>query len=242
MKKLISLLILTFMICSLFVGCVNKDEKPGPTPNPTPDHSQETEDDGNKEENNDGGSSTENETEEKDEEENTPSPRPTPYSNDNESIEDNYKENEINAVIGTEIGNLMKAVTLNRIDGQGTVSIADHRGKIIVFNIWATWCPPCMKELPDFSNIASEYSDDVVVIAAHASYNNQNAKTDVSTYFSDSKIIFAYDTPYNAAYNAAGGDGYVPYTVVLDRNGIIVYSNSGILSYDQLCQMIGELK
>ena len=240
MKKIIALLILTFMVGSLLVGCVNKNKKPDPEPTPTPDHSPESEEKGEEEgKDNDGSSEEKNETEEKEEEEtpeSKPENRPTPYDFDDTTVSEpeGSEPAEEPKVIGTEIGNAMKAVTLERIDGQGTVSIEDFEGKIVIFNIWASWCGPCVSELPEFSEFADDYAEDVVIIAAHTSTGNANAYSYVKTNFKDSNIIFAYDTATNEAYFAAGGDGYVPYTVVLDRNGVIVYSDSGALSYDQL--------
>ncbi len=144
--------------------------------------------------------------------------------------------------VGTRVGNLMEAVELNKIDGSGSVSIEDYKGKIIIFNLWATWCPPCVSELPHFSDFASDYASDVVIIAAHVSDRNQNAYSYVLENFQGSKIVFAYDTIYDAAYSAAGGNGYVPYTVILDRNGVIVYSDSGPLTYQQLKQYWEQYK
>ena len=74
------------------------------------------------------------------------------------------------------------------------------------------------------------------------SNNNQNAYSEVSTNYKNSKIVFAYDTITNDAYIAAGGNGYVPYTVILDRSGVIVYSDSGALSYQRLEQLVAPLK
>ena len=118
------------------------------------------------------------------------------------------------------------------------INTADYSGKIIILNIWATRCPPCKAELPDFNRIASEYSDDVVIIAAHEAYNKQSAISYVNTNFPDTKIIFAFDSVYNDAYYAAGGDGYIPQTAIIDRNGIIVYSDSGQLSHSALVELI----
>ena len=150
------------------------------------------------------------------------------------------EENTPTPTVGTEVGNLFASITLERLDG-GTVSPDDYRGKIVILNIWATRCPPCKAELPDFNRIASEYADEVVIIAAHDYYGKAGAPDYVAENFPDTKIIFAYDTIYSDAYNAAGGDGYIPFTAILDQSGVIVYSDSGMLSYDQLDKMLGDL-
>jgi len=46
-----------------------------------------------------------------------------------------------------------------------THSIEDFRGKIVLLNFWASWCPPCIREFPYFIKAADEYKDDLVIIA-----------------------------------------------------------------------------
>ena len=129
-------------------------------------------------------------------------------------------------------------MTLKTLEGE-TINTADLRGKIIVFNVWATWCPPCKAELPAFNELASEYDGEVVFIAVHC-YDNAmyNMPSYVAENFPDTKIIFAYDTPNSDAYIAAGGVGYVPQTAIIDRNGIIIYSDSGALTRSWLASFI----
>ena len=143
-------------------------------------------------------------------------------------------------VVGNKVGDLLMNISLDRVDG-GTVKTGDYRGKIVILNIWATWCPPCMAEMPDFNTSASEYADDVVIIAAHDSNGKESAPGYISNNFPDSDIIFAYDTNYGLAFYAAGAGEYIPRTAIVDRNGVIVYSNYGVLSYEQLVKIIESL-
>ena len=140
--------------------------------------------------------------------------------------------------VGTAVGNSFRDLTLTTLSGE-SISTADLRGKIVIFNVWATWCGPCMQELPDFNIIASEYADDVVIIAAHI-YDNSaaNMPSYVASNFPDTKIIFAYDNANNEGYFAAGGIGYVPQTAIIDEDGVIIYSDSGMLSYEFIVEII----
>ena len=203
-KRIIAILILTFMLGSMLAGCnglpdedknpeINDDQKPSINP-----------DDGK--------------------EESEPPITPDPILK-----------------VGTAVGDLFGDLTLETLEG-GTVNTADFRGKIVILNIWATRCPPCKAELPDFNRIASEYEGEVVVIAAHEDYTRSEAPSYVETNFPDSKIIFAYDTPYGDAYYAAGGNGYIPQTVIMDQNGVIIYSDSGVLSHSTLVSIIENTK
>ena len=144
--------------------------------------------------------------------------------------------NEQTPVYGTQAGDLFADVSLQALSGQ-VINTADYRGKIIILNIWATWCPPCKAELPDFSKVASEYSDDVVIIAAHLPTGSADAQSYVQINLPDSKIIFAYDYHYNAFF-AAGGVESIPQTAIIDQDGIILYSGAGMLSYDILVSII----
>ena len=139
--------------------------------------------------------------------------------------------------IGTEVGYRFSDITLEKMNG-GTISTADLRGKIVVVNVWASWCPPCKQELPDFDRIATEYKDSVVIIAADADAGYGEAKSYVDTNFPVTDIVFAYDTVYGDAYYAAGGWKYVPRTAIIDQNGIILYSGDGILTHSQLVSII----
>ncbi len=143
------------------------------------------------------------------------------------------------AEVGTQVGDLLASVRLERLDG-GEVSPDDFRGKIVILNIWATWCPPCKAELPDFDKFAADHAEDVVIIAAHDYYGRQDATSYVAENFPEASIIFAYDSATGDAYTAAGGNGYVPFTAVLDRNGVIIYNDSGILSYERLSELVTQ--
>lgn len=142
--------------------------------------------------------------------------------------------------VGTKVGNKVADITLTTMDG-GTISLSDLRGKIVILNFWASWCPPCKAELPDFDEVATEYKDEVVIIAADVDGGMGGADAYVQQNFPDSDIVFAYDTINGTAYYTVDGNGYVPYTVIIDQNGVITYTDSGMLSHAWLVNMIDSL-
>lgn len=164
-----------------------------------------------------------------------------PKNDENADAGDENDQNETPLPeIGTSVGYRFADLTLRTMDG-GSINTADLRGKIVILNLWASWCGPCQAELPDFDKIATEYKDQVVIIAADIDAGTGNAYNYVQQNFPESDIVFAYDTVYGTAYYLAGGNGYIPYTAIMDQNGVIVYSDSGILSHSKLEAIINEL-
>ena len=154
------------------------------------------------------------------------------------------KDRPENAKRGNQIGDLAYGATLTEIDQNGyTDHIFDptRQGKITVINFWAYWCPPCVNELPHFAQVAKDMADTVAVIAVHCDAV-ENAQTFIAANYPDSAIRFAMDKTNHpsAYYSALGGSGSIPYTVILDADGIIRKTFVGAISHDTLVAAIQE--
>ncbi|MBC8204337.1 redoxin domain-containing protein [bacterium] len=124
-------------------------------------------------------------------------------------------------LIRTKINQPAPNFSLKDIKGN-TVSLADFRGQIVFLDFWATWCPPCLKELPVFQK-------------THEKYQNQGVKfLAVSTDKDTSKVIpFLLENGYNftalydegakTAYDVAG----IPTVFIIDGAGNIQYKHVG---------------
>ena len=156
----------------------------------------------------------------------------------------------VNAVEGNEIGDLCPGYDLEILDKTGlqTETIdPTETGTITIINFWGTWCGPCVKELPYFDQIATDYKDQVKVIAIHTHSVYDTAPGYIAENYPDSKIIFAKDYPtdavgfYGGYYTSLGGRDTYPYIVVLDENGIIVDKIVSALEYEDLKEIVDEL-
>ena len=67
---------------------------------------------------------------------------------------------------GSAVGEALPDFTVTRTDGT-RFTLSEERGRTVVINIWATWCAPCVKELPYFDRLARE-REDVAVLALHS--------------------------------------------------------------------------
>lgn len=114
-------------------------------------------------------------------------------------------------------------------------------GTLTIINFWGTWCGPCVEELPYFDQIASEYEQDVTVIAVHTDMASDTAPEFIQKYYPNSKIIFAKDYDNNGTegyYTALGGRNAYPYTVILNKNGTIQSEYVGAVNYQELQKAI----
>lgn len=139
--------------------------------------------------------------------------------------------------LGNTVGNLCYGEDLTVVTPEGmsekTINPA-KTGKITVINFWGTWCTPCVKELPYFDQIATEYKDSVSVIAVHTNMLSDTAPEYVKNHYAASDIVFACDNSTEGYYGLLGGRGTYPYTVIIDENGVVRNVFVSSLHYEDL--------
>lgn len=108
-------------------------------------------------------------------------------------------------------------------------SLAGYRGRVVVLNFWATWCEPCKKEMPDLSAIQNEYAAlGVQVIGAAEDAATDSAK--VLKFIREYKLTFPIWIGAQTSDMERFGVGRVlPATVIIDREGKIVWREIGII-------------
>ena len=116
-------------------------------------------------------------------------------------------------------GFLAPDFTLDTLDGN-KVTLSELRGKIVVVNIWATWCPPCRAETPALQKSYEQYKDSDVVILG-VDLTNQDAVSDVESFVQEFKLTYPIlldrDGRVGNLYQIKG----LPSTFFVNREGII---------------------
>lgn len=111
-----------------------------------------------------------------------------------------------------------------------TVKLRDFRGKVIFLNFWATWCPPCLEEMPAMEQLYQRYRERGLVVLA-LSEDTEGEKV-VTPFFQDHKLTFpvAYDSKMKVAelYLLLG----LPSTYLINREGQIVATALGARAWD----------
>ena len=131
-------------------------------------------------------------------------------------------------------GSTLQDFTLTCLDGT-QFHLADTRGKVVFINLWATYCTPCVQELPHFDALYREHEGDIAMLAVHSSI-----VTDDPAEFLESRgwtIPFAVDTDDDMLWKIVNGSSTLPQTIVLDRNGTVVYNEKGSVTPEVLAAL-----
>lgn len=126
------------------------------------------------------------------------------------------------------------AWTLKNPDGR-TVRLADFRGKVVLLNFWAAWCPPCRKEIPGLVALQARYGSLGLTVVGVSMDTEEVAASFAKSLGINYPVVFG--TPLVAA--TYGGVAVVPTTFVIDRAGKIVASHEGFVDAQTFA---GEIK
>ncbi|MBF0401034.1 MAG: TlpA family protein disulfide reductase [Magnetococcales bacterium] len=118
---------------------------------------------------------------------------------------------------------------LQTVDGK-TLRLSDLRGKVVLVNFWATWCPPCLEEIPEFVRFYQKYADKGVVVLGvnfmdHAS--PEQLTQFIAKHQINYPIIHGDPAHLTAVAQALGGVFGLPVTKLLDQQGRLVASHMG---------------
>ena len=103
--------------------------------------------------------------------------------------------------------------------GGGMVKLSEYKGNIIILDFWATWCPPCIKEIPDFVELQKEYGAKGLVILGISL--DQNTKKALPPFMKKYKINYPILLTDGKVDKAYGGVSGIPTTFVIDQKGAI---------------------
>lgn len=128
--------------------------------------------------------------------------------------------------------------TLNDMSG-APFTLSEHKGKVIVLNIWATWCPPCRKEIPDFVEMQEELRDDNVLFVG-VSLDNEGWEV-VRPFAKDYNINYPLVVDNGAVYSRYGPFRGIPTTFIINKEGKVEYVAPGMVTKSMIQPILQEL-
>lgn len=123
-------------------------------------------------------------------------------------------------------------------DRGAAVSLQQYRGKTVVMNLWASWCPPCRAEMPDLQRLQQAYANrGVVVVGVNQGESAERAHAFASSLGITFPIWVDDAQRYGRVYAALG----LPTTVIIGPDGRVVRGFDGPLTLDQMRAAVAPL-
>jgi peroxiredoxin len=110
--------------------------------------------------------------------------------------------------------------TLPDLDGEPR-QLSEWDGDLVLLNFWATWCPPCKKEMPMFQERYEQFADQGFTIVAVAVDELAETKAFIDTFGIEFPILIGQDEAVAAGREYGNRIGALPYSVLIDRDGIV---------------------
>lgn len=122
------------------------------------------------------------------------------------------------------------------------MKLSDYKGKVILLNFWATWCPPCRKELPDLSTLSTELKDkDFKMIGVSVDDNQEVLNNFLKSNNLSYTVVYEPNELVSKYMTSAGqNQNVVPQTYIIDKNGKVVEAIMGSRSKADFLSLINK--
>jgi cytochrome c biogenesis protein CcmG, thiol:disulfide interchange protein DsbE len=140
--------------------------------------------------------------------------------------------------VGPRVGNLTPDLALKGLDGQ-QVKLSELRGKPVMVNFWATWCPPCKQEMPDIEKAYKKYRDEGVVFLGVDQMEDLDT---VQKFVKENGYSWTFLLDADGAASRLFRASALPTTFFIDRQGIIRDMQVGALNAAQLESKLAKIR
>jgi thiol-disulfide isomerase/thioredoxin len=128
-------------------------------------------------------------------------------------------ENQQKIVVAAEKSPAPEIAVQSLADGS-TAKLADFKGKVVMLNFWATWCPPCREEIPSMMKLNAAMAGKPFKMIAVSI--DEGGKPAIESFFKESGLSLPTYTDANGAASKTYGITGVPETFIIDKQGILV--------------------
>jgi cytochrome c biogenesis protein CcmG, thiol:disulfide interchange protein DsbE len=127
---------------------------------------------------------------------------------------------------------------LEAVDGD-SLSLTDLRGRVVLVNFWASWCPPCRVEMPGFERVYREHADDGFVIVGIAT--DVHARSRIRTFLAEHDITYPTLLASPQVVRDYGGIKALPESFLIDRDGRIRHRVTGFFAEPALRAAVNRM-
>jgi|UniRef100_UPI003321C27E thiol-disulfide isomerase/thioredoxin len=117
-----------------------------------------------------------------------------------------------------------------------SITLSELQGKPVIINFWATWCGPCVKEMPAFERLKDDFGDKIGIIAVNCGDDAETVKDFVEENGYTFPVVLDEEYSISMLYPTNS----IPYTVVLDAEGKVAHISTGALDADTMYERYKE--
>ena len=117
-----------------------------------------------------------------------------------------------------------------------SITLSELQGKPVIINFWATWCGPCVKEMPAFERLKDDFGDKIGIIAVNCGDDAETVKDFVEENGYTFPVVLDEEYSISMLYPTNS----IPYTVVLDAEGKVTHISTGALDADTMYERYKE--
>lgn len=143
------------------------------------------------------------------------------------SVAKNEHNNTLNNIYNLDGSQKSKAPDFKlKLTNGKDIKLSDYKGKIVIVDFWATWCPPCRKGIPDLIEIQKKYDKKLVVIGISL---DTDTKDDVIPFIKKYGINYPVAFGNMEVVQAYGNIQAIPTSFIIDQKGNIVDTHVGLV-------------
>ncbi len=147
----------------------------------------------------------------------------------------------VSGKIGTNKGEVAPDFKLRSISGN-KVKLSDFRGKTVILNFWATWCPPCRAEIPEIQKFYEDKKNNNVEILAVNLTNSESSLNAVKEFVKDKGMTFTIVLDKKGETSNLYSIITIPTSYIIDKNGNIRDKYVGPMSYETMDRFITSIQ
>ncbi|WP_174616273.1 peroxiredoxin family protein [Virgibacillus ihumii] len=140
--------------------------------------------------------------------------------------------------VGISVGQIAPDFKLRTLEGK-TVRLSDYRGERVIVNFWATWCPPCRAEIPDFQKLYEK--KDVEILAVNLT-STEKSKEGVRKFVKEFGMTFPVLMDVNSDVAETYQVRAYPTSYMIDSSGHIQFKALGAMNYDLMIQELAKVE